>query len=88
MFKSNNPHDIYPGEQFPKLSKAEVLFFGMIQSGSVKLDSVPIPRAGEEIDYIDFDGKAAEVLNHNAMILSDLYEYCRRFAARSEQSAH
>lgn len=33
MFDEQNPQKFYVGQQMTKLSKAEVLFFGLIQSG-------------------------------------------------------
>lgn len=32
MFDDLNPQGFYPGENLPKLSKAEVLFFGPVRS--------------------------------------------------------
>ncbi len=32
MFDDLNPQGFYPGENLPKLSKAEVLFFGLLRA--------------------------------------------------------
>lgn len=53
MFDDLNPQGFYPGENLPKLSKAEVLFFGLLMSGAIKLDRIPTTKAGEELDYFD-----------------------------------
>lgn len=88
MFKQDNPLGFYPGEEMPKLSKAEVLFFGLLQSGAVKLEQIPMPKEGDEISYVDGeDPKVAGPLNQNLALLASLYEQCRRFAARHEESA-
>lgn len=88
MFKTNNPHKFYEGEQMPKLSKAEVLFFGLLISGAIKLDHVPTTKAGDELDYIDEnDPKVMTPLSHDLELLAGLYEQCRRFASRREENA-
>ena len=46
MFDDLNPQGFYPGENLPKLSKAEVLFFGLLMSGAIKLDRIPTTKAG------------------------------------------
>ena len=61
MFDDLNPQGFYPGENLPKLSKAEVLFFGLLMSGAIKLDRIPTTKAGEELDY--FDEGDYEVMN-------------------------
>lgn len=86
MFDDLNPQDFYPGENLPKLSKAEVLFFGLLMSGAIKLDRIPTTKAGEELDYFDEgDYEVMNPLNHDLELLADLYEKCRRFAARRDE---
>lgn len=80
MFKMNNRENFYLGKQEPKLSKAELLYLGLLVSGAVELDHVPIHKASDEIDYVE----NSEELNHDLFILASLYEHCRRFAARHE----
>lgn len=41
MFDDLNPQGFYPGENLPKLSKAEVLFFGLLMSGCDQVGSHP-----------------------------------------------
>ena len=85
MFNENNPNKLYEGQQSPSLSKAEVLFFGLIQGGAVKLEDVPLPKAGSEISYVDErDPKVMLPLSQNLELLASLYEQCRRFAARRD----
>ncbi len=85
MFKGNNPNKFYEGQQLPKLSKAEVLFFGLIQSGAIKLENVPLPKADSEISYVDEQDPAVmQPLTQNLELLASLYEQCRRFAARRD----
>lgn len=43
MFEMNNPQHFYLGQGVPKLSKAEVLFFGLIQSGAITLEKRSAP---------------------------------------------
>lgn len=72
----------------PKLSKAEVLFFGLLQSGAVKLEPIPMPKEADEICYVDInDPKVALPLNQDLELLASLYEQCRLFVARHEESA-
>ena len=86
MFDDQNPRKLYVGQQMPKLSKAEVLFFGLIQSGAVKLPSVPMPTPEQEICFVDDrEPKVMVPLQHDLELLSSLYEQCRRFAARNEE---
>jgi len=80
MFKENNRENFYIGKQEPKLSKAELLYFGLLMSGAVELDRIPIHKASEEMDYVE----ESRELSHDVYVLADLYEYCRRFAARHE----
>lgn len=84
MFKRLNPEGFYEGEQVPKLAEAEVLFFGLIQSGAVKLEPIPMPKSEQEVSFIDdSDPEVVKPLEHNLEVLASLYEYCRRYAARS-----
>ena len=86
LFEDLNPQGFYPGENLPKLSKAEVLFFGLLMSGAIKLDRIPTTKAGEELDYFDEgDYEVMNPLNHDLELLADLYEKCRRFAARRDE---
>ena len=85
MFKSDNPEGFYEGEQMPKLSKAEVLFFGLIQSGAVKVPPVKMPANVEEQCFVDVkDPAVSATLQGDLALLANLYEQCRRFAARRE----
>lgn len=66
--------------------QAEVLFFGLLMSGAIKLDRIPTTKAGEELDYFDEgDYEVMNPLNHDLELLADLYEKCRRFAARRDE---
>ena len=86
MFEMNNPQHFYLGQGVPKLSKAEVQFFGLIQSGAITLEKVPLPCARDEIGYVDdADPAVMEPLQQNLELLADLYEKCRRFAARRDE---
>lgn len=46
MFDDLNPQGFYPGENLPKLSKAEVLFFGLLMSGAIRLQPHRRRRSG------------------------------------------
>ncbi len=86
MFDEQNPQKFYVGQQMPKLSKAEVLFFGLIQSGAIKLSSVPMPNPEKEVCFVDErNPDVMTPLQHDLELLSSLYEQCRRFAARHEK---
>lgn len=85
MFKRLNQEGFYEGEQAPKLAEAEVLFFGLIQSGAVKLEPIPMPKSEQEVSFInDSDPEVVKPLEHNLEVLASLYEHCRRYAARSQ----
>lgn len=85
MFKDQNKEGFYEGEQMPKLSKAEVLFFGLLQSGAVKVPPVKMPENIEDQCFVDMtDPEVGPVLQGDLMLLANLYEQCRRFAARHE----
>lgn len=85
MFKSNNPSNFYPGVPAPKLSKTEILFFGLLTSGAVKLENIPLPKEADEKCFVDTDDRdVMHPLTHNLQLLADLYEQCRRFVGRKE----
>lgn len=50
------------------------------------MDRIPTTKAGEELDYFDEgDYEVMNPLNHDLELLADLYEKCRRFAARRDE---
>ena len=60
----------------PKLAEAEVLFFGLIQSGAVKLEPIPMPKSEQEVSFInDSDPEVVKPLEHNLEVLASLYEH-------------
>lgn len=86
MFKQNNPHGLYPNHVARTLTNAELLYFGLLASGAVKLESIPTPKVKDERCFIDQeDGSVMEPLIHDLALLSDLFEQCRRFAARKAE---
>ncbi len=88
MFKSNNREGFYRNEvDEPKLSKTEILFFGLLSSGAIKLDVVPMPTEADERCFIDTnDPDVMAPLNHDLELLADLYEHCRRYVGRKQSS--
>ena len=85
MFKENNREGFYKDSPEPKLSKAELLYFGLLASGAVKLQSIPMPSVSDEMSFIDQKEESVMApLNHDLMLLADLYEQCRRYAGRHE----
>lgn len=85
MFKENNRENFYPEISKTNLSKTEILFFGLLASGAVKLESVPMPDASDECAFIDTDNKKVMTpLTNDLYLLADLYEQCRRFVGRRE----
>lgn len=69
----------------PALENGLKLAFSLM-SGAIKLDRIPTTKAGEELDYFDEgDYEVMNPLNHDLELLADLYEKCRRFAARRDE---
>lgn len=85
MFKENNRENFYPEISKTNLSKTEILFFGLLASGAVKLQSVPMPQTPTRCFIDQEDSDVMEPLTNDLLLLADLYEQCRRFVGRQEE---